>query len=569
MGVNVARSDEPRAGTSGRARRTSTEMRTAASLTRCSRASWCGPQRAATRARRSTGSVATAERASEAGDAAGRRVPGSAALEPEVARRDVDGDESPRQPKLRQRRARSRDSESTSSDGRRRVVIENVTPRVDDGRFPVKRIVGDGWWSRPTSSPTATTRSTRVLRWCVRRRRRSSGTRPRWSPRQRPLARGVRRSTRSGRYEYTVEGWVDRFRTWAHDLRQARRGRAGRDRRPADRRAIVGGAPRRATDAADGAALTLRPPDSRRLAARPRAHSHGARPELDSTSSSAIRTVRSRRRLDAALAVDRRSASAPASPPGTSSSRARPRPTRSATAPSRTSSSACHYVGGARLRRAVPAADPSHRPPVPQGPEQRADREAATTPASRGRSASRRGRPHGDPPRARHAGRLPTRSSRRPASGASRSRSTSPSRRRPTIPWVQEHPEWFRARPDGTIQYAENPPKKYQDIYPFDFESERLARAVGGAATASFRFWIDHGVHDLPRRQPAHQGVPVLGVVPSTTSRRDHPEMSLPGRGVHAAEGHVPAGQARLQPVVHVLHLAQRRSGADASTSRS
>ncbi|MGH7447800.1 MAG: maltotransferase domain-containing protein, partial [Longimicrobiales bacterium] len=41
----------------------------------------------------------------------------------------------------------------------------------------------------------------------------------------------------------------------------------------------------------------------------------------------------------------------------------------------------------------------------------------------------------------------------------------------PDHPWVQEHPDWFRERPDGTIQYAENPPKKYQDIYPFDFGS--------------------------------------------------------------------------------------------------
>jgi starch synthase (maltosyl-transferring) len=41
----------------------------------------------------------------------------------------------------------------------------------------------------------------------------------------------------------------------------------------------------------------------------------------------------------------------------------------------------------------------------------------------------------------------------------------------PDHPWVREHPEWFKHRPDGSIQYAENPPKKYQDIYPFDFES--------------------------------------------------------------------------------------------------
>src|SRR5207244_13574653 len=42
----------------------------------------------------------------------------------------------------------------------------------------------------------------------------------------------------------------------------------------------------------------------------------------------------------------------------------------------------------------------------------------------------------------------------------------------PDHPLVREHPNWFRQRPDGTVQYAENPPKKYQDIYPFDFESE-------------------------------------------------------------------------------------------------
>jgi starch synthase (maltosyl-transferring) len=41
----------------------------------------------------------------------------------------------------------------------------------------------------------------------------------------------------------------------------------------------------------------------------------------------------------------------------------------------------------------------------------------------------------------------------------------------PDHPWVREHPEWFKHRPDGSIQYAENPPKKYQDIYPLDFET--------------------------------------------------------------------------------------------------
>jgi starch synthase (maltosyl-transferring) len=63
----------------------------------------------------------------------------------------------------------------------------------------------------------------------------------------------------------------------------------------------------------------------------------------------------------------------------------------------------------------------------------------------------------------------------------------------PDHPYVSEHPEWFRQRPDGSIQYAENPPKKYQDIYPFDFETED-AEGLWTELKSIFEFWIDHGV---------------------------------------------------------------------------
>jgi starch synthase (maltosyl-transferring) len=63
----------------------------------------------------------------------------------------------------------------------------------------------------------------------------------------------------------------------------------------------------------------------------------------------------------------------------------------------------------------------------------------------------------------------------------------------PDHPWVREHPEWFKRRPDGTIKYAENPPKKYQDIYPIDFESQNW-EALWVALRDVFLFWIDHGV---------------------------------------------------------------------------
>jgi starch synthase (maltosyl-transferring) len=63
----------------------------------------------------------------------------------------------------------------------------------------------------------------------------------------------------------------------------------------------------------------------------------------------------------------------------------------------------------------------------------------------------------------------------------------------PDHPYVREHPEWFRSRPDGTIQYAENPPKKYQDIYPFDFET--LAwQSLWEELKSVFEFWVGHGV---------------------------------------------------------------------------
>ncbi|HEU0031513.1 MAG TPA: alpha-1,4-glucan--maltose-1-phosphate maltosyltransferase [Kofleriaceae bacterium] len=75
----------------------------------------------------------------------------------------------------------------------------------------------------------------------------------------------------------------------------------------------------------------------------------------------------------------------------------------------------------------------------------------------------------------------------------------------PDHPWVKQHPTWFKQRPDGTIQYAENPPKKYQDVYPFDFESEDW-RALWQALRDVFVFWCERGVRvfrvDNPHTKP-------------------------------------------------------------------
>jgi starch synthase (maltosyl-transferring) len=63
----------------------------------------------------------------------------------------------------------------------------------------------------------------------------------------------------------------------------------------------------------------------------------------------------------------------------------------------------------------------------------------------------------------------------------------------PDHPYVEEHPAWFRHRPDGSVQYAENPPKKYQDIYPFDFETADW-QGLWIELEGIFRFWIEQGV---------------------------------------------------------------------------
>jgi starch synthase (maltosyl-transferring) len=75
----------------------------------------------------------------------------------------------------------------------------------------------------------------------------------------------------------------------------------------------------------------------------------------------------------------------------------------------------------------------------------------------------------------------------------------------PDHPYVKEHPDWFRQRPDGTIKYAENPPKKYQDIYPINFESDAWPE-LWHELKRIIEFWAEHGVRifrvDNPHTKP-------------------------------------------------------------------
>jgi len=92
----------------------------------------------------------------------------------------------------------------------------------------------------------------------------------------------------------------------------------------------------------------------------------------------------------------------------------------------------------------------------------------------------------------------------------------------PDHPYVKEHPDWFRRRPDRSIQYAENPPKKYEDIYPFDFETADW-RALWDELKSVFVFWVEQGVHifrvDNPHTKPFRFWEWVIAEV-----KRDYPD---------------------------------------------
>lgn len=93
----------------------------------------------------------------------------------------------------------------------------------------------------------------------------------------------------------------------------------------------------------------------------------------------------------------------------------------------------------------------------------------------------------------------------------------------PDHPYVSEHPEWFRWRPDGTVQFAENPPKKYQDILPIHFETEQWF-ALWEELKSIVLFWIDQGIRifrvDNPHTKPFAFWEWLIGEV-----RRDHPDV--------------------------------------------
>jgi len=92
----------------------------------------------------------------------------------------------------------------------------------------------------------------------------------------------------------------------------------------------------------------------------------------------------------------------------------------------------------------------------------------------------------------------------------------------PDHPWATEHPEFFTTRPDGTIAYAENPPKKYQDIYPVNFDNDY--NAIVAESLRILRLWISKGISifrvDNPHTKPVHFWAEIM-----KTIHTEHPDV--------------------------------------------
>lgn len=379
--------------------------------------------------------------------------------------------------------------------GRRRVVIEAVSPEIDCGRFAIKRVSGETVTvEADVFSDGHEHVACRVLYWL-------EGSVPQVSP-MRPLDndrwRGVFAVERVGQYRYTIEGWVNRFATWREDLQK--KIAAGQDVKVD----ILVGA-----ELVDAAAKRAKDEDQQFLRGwlqRLRAKS-GFEPAL-ALDEELLRIMERNPELEFAsrydkeltVVVDREKAAFSAwyevFPRSCSSN-----PGRHGT---------FHDCERWLPYIASMGFDVIYLPPVhPIGQSFRKGKNNSVSvqlgdvgsPWAIGSAEGGHKSVHPQ---------LGTLEDFRRFVAKAKEHGLEVGldiafQGTPDHPYVRDHREWFRTRPDGTIQYAENPPKKYQDIYPLDFETADW-RALWRELKSVFEFWIEQGVQifrvDNPHTKP-------------------------------------------------------------------
>ena len=384
-----------------------------------------------------------------------------------------------------------------ATDGRRRAVIEAIAPAVDAGRFPVKRVVGE----RIVVEADIFADGHDLLGAVVQYR---AETQTGWTeaPMQ-PLAsdrwHGEFVVDTVGRYFYTVVAWVDHFRSWRHDL-------ARRTQTEDISAALLIGA-----DLIEAAAKRAADQDARRLqswadALRAPGEAHRKQqPALDEELASLMarnpdRRFASRYAPELSAMVDRARAAfgawyelfprSCASEPGRHGS-------------FRECEARLPYV-------AAMGFDVLYLPPIhPIGRTKRKGKNNTLVPESAdpGSPWAIGGTEGGHKSVHPELGTLADfrRFAEKAQAAGLEIALDIAFQCSPDHPYVDAHPEWFLHRPDGTVQYAENPPKRYEDIYPFHFESEAW-EPLWDELKSVVRFWIDQGVRifrvDNPQTKP-------------------------------------------------------------------
>ncbi|HEX3848875.1 MAG TPA: alpha-1,4-glucan--maltose-1-phosphate maltosyltransferase [Steroidobacteraceae bacterium] len=408
------------------------------------------------------------------------------------------------------------------ADGRVRAVIDAVNPSLDGGRFPAKRIAGEAVEIRASCFADGHDKLRVRLGW------RPEGPGAGYESEMEPLGNDVWRARftapRAGRYRYTVTAWVDHFESWSGEL--------GRREDAADVRialevgaALIEEAARRAHGAGsvrDAAALEAWAAELRAAVKNP-ASDTGAQKAL---ALDAARAEIAARHADRSLAVSVSRELVVDRPRARFSAWYELFPRSAAAEPGRHGT--FRDVEQRLPYLAEMGFDVLYFPPIhPIGRINRKGRNN-TLDAKPGDVGSpwaigseEGGHKDIHPALGTHEGFRRLLSKARDA-GLEVALDIA-FQCAPDHPYVKAHPDWFKHRPDGSVQYAENPPKKYQDIYPFDFECADW-RALWAELESVVEFWIAQGVRifrvDNPHTKPFDFWEWLIGSV-----KRNHPEV--------------------------------------------
>ena len=400
-------------------------------------------------------------------------------------------------------------------EGRKRVIIEKVTPEIDSGRFPIKRVLGE----ETTVKAVILADGHDMLSCALLYRKQSE---PAWT--EVPMQSlgndrwsGTFQVEELGRYRYSVAGWIDHFKTWTHDLEK--RIAAGQDltvdlligaelvERAQERASGVDStwlatfAKSLRTGGEEGAQHALSPELARLM------DKWGERPFITHYDRELEVIVDTQlARFSAWYELFPRSFAAEAGQHGTFKD---------------VEERMLPYVASMGF-------DILYLPPIHpigtsfrKGPNNTSD-VGPEDPGSPWAIGSAEGGHKAIHPQlgtledfrhlVRHAREYGIEVALDIAYQCS-----------PEHPYVSDHPQWFRLRPDGTIQYAENPPKKYQDIYPFDFETSQW-RELWSELLSIVQYWVDQGVRvfrvDNPHTKPFPLWDWLIGEI-----KQNHPEV--------------------------------------------